>query len=216
VAVPARGPKDAPPNGHTDPDHSPGPLVLPETGDIVADTDTDGEQEEPDAEPGPDDVDRRPSHARERLLRDFRDRRCADTALKTLSESVRGGLRKLPIEQLMAVISVTSAADNGTAGRPLKSRDFLTEILPSREHGCLQFAPGIFSATGLTEGRAAVDSVHLWSSTPQLTEDLSVASGSLKVTDYPQAQEADQPFYVSLVRLDTSAECEPQDLAPRD
>jgi hypothetical protein len=219
VAVSERGPRGASPNAHTDPDHAPGPPVLPKTGD--ADSEDDAAQQQPEPEPEPEpvpaDVDRRPRHARERLLNAFRSRDCAGTALDTLSDSVRRGLRKLPIEQLMAGISVTSAVPNAATTRTLKSRDFLAEILPSRDHGCLQFAPGIFSATGLTEGRAAVDSVHLWSSTPQLTEDLPVASGSVKVTDHPQeAAEADQPFYVSLVRLDASAECEPQDLASRD
>lgn len=182
------------PDAYTDADRSPAASRLatqPEDSD------------EPDV-PGPV-PEHRPLYARERLLRAFRDLECGDTAGRHLAADIEKVLLAMEPEKLLAAVSVEQ-----TPPHAVPAVEFLSAVLPKPVGGapCPQLAMTIFSDRGRIDNKGKVVRVHLWGVAHQLPRE----PGAQVRLHRGGTVEGSVQYQFSIIRLDVSAGCEPEDL----
>ncbi|MFD9700837.1 hypothetical protein [Lentzea sp. NPDC059081] len=181
------------PDAYNDADRSPAmsrPTRRPDTSD-----DPDDEQPVPPAGP---------PHAREKLLREFRELRCGATAGKHLAEGIEQVLLTMQPEKLLTAVEVGKRPD------AVPAVDFLTAALPKPVGGapCPQLAMSIFSDHGRIANKGKVVRVHLWGVAHRL---LDKHSGQVRL-HRGGAAEGSVQYQLSIIRLDVSSGCDPEDL----
>jgi hypothetical protein len=188
-AVPESG-TAAVPDAYTDADRSPAP-----SRPTLRQDDSD------DPEPAPP---AGPPYAREKLLHAFRDLRCGQTAGTHLAAGIEQVLLTMQPEKLLAAVSVAPLPDTAPA------TEFLTAALPKPVGGapCPQLAMTIFSDDGRIANKGKVVEVHLWGVAHRLLEK---QNGQVRL-HRGGAAEGSVQYQFSIIRLDVSAGCEPEDL----
>lgn len=182
------------PDAYTDADRSPAPYRP------VVRAAEPGEPDPPEPVPTPG-----PPHARARLLTEFREKRCGDTAGQHLAADIGRVLLTMQPEKLLkAVFVVPESLDD------VPALEFLSGGLPKPVGGapCPSLAMTIFSDHGRIADRGKVVRVHLWGVARQL---ISKADDQVRL-HRDGAAEGDIQYQFSVIRLDVSAGCEPEDL----
>lgn len=180
------------PDAYTDADRSPAPYrPIRRKG---------GEDEPHVPEPTPG-----PPYARERLLEEFRTKRCGDTAGVHLAAEIGQVLLTMQPEKLLRAVQV-----KGERQDDVPAIEFLSGGLPKPFGGapCPPLAMTVFSTDGRIAERGKVVRVHLWGVAQQL---LGKQDGQVQLHRGGAAEDTLQ-YQFSVIRLDVSAGCEPEDL----
>ncbi|ONI90785.1 hypothetical protein ALI144C_02180 [Actinosynnema sp. ALI-1.44] len=172
-----------------------------------------GGQVDPDASPGPGPNDAQadpakpPKHARDKLLREFRNGNCGTIAKDELTDRIRDALLDQAPEQVMPMVTADST------GSLMSTPEFLTAVLPepTDDAPSQPLASTVFSDQGRIRGRGNVAKVYLWGPFEQWTRS------SLRLPQHDHVVKRgnpakDLPYQMSVIRLDVSEGCEEADL----
>nr|WP_042197471.1 hypothetical protein [Kibdelosporangium sp. MJ126-NF4]CEL22981.1 hypothetical protein [Kibdelosporangium sp. MJ126-NF4]CTQ90120.1 hypothetical protein [Kibdelosporangium sp. MJ126-NF4] len=169
---------------------------------------------DPDVAPGPGPNEARtdngtpPRHARDRLLREFRNGNCGASAKDELTERIRDALLSQAPEQVMPMVT----ADDRT-GLLTPTTEFLTAVMPepTDDAPSQPLASTVFSDEGRIKGRGNVARVYLWAPAEQW-EHSSLRQPRHDRVEIKGTSAKDLPYQMSLIRLDVSEGCEEADL----
>ncbi|MEV4319658.1 hypothetical protein [Actinocrispum sp. NPDC049592] len=212
AVVPGRGPTMTP-DAMNDPDYSPSPPRYEDDPNLAEDETpqeddrvTEGDGPFPDKDRKPD---RRPAHARDRLLFAFRTDVHEGHARSHFRTAIHTTLLGIPPEQLFAKVRL----DKDAQGTGIPADRFFTDILPKENGPASRLAATVFSDAGRIGNREVVANVHLWGRTDHL--ELATPPNS-RLHVHPDQSLSSSPenrdYLFSLIRLDVSDGCDESDL----